>query len=348
MLRSAARLLGLGTATPETFFTQPESIERLARIWKLDAAAHRRFERIALNCGIERRHIVRPPEEAVRLTTGERMQAYAKAAPDLAATAAARALSSIDLDPGAVTDLVVVSCTGFSAPGVDVELVERLGLARSVRRTGIGFMGCFGGISGLRTAAATAGADPAAVVLVVCIELCSLHGRDDADPQNQVASALFADGAAAAVVAGATAPVAGEPIGGVDLGLTTVVPEARSWMTWTISDAGFVMTLDRRVPEAIREVAPSFLARAAGDGPPLPALAVHPGGPDILRAVAGAAPNIDITASESVLRSHGNMSSATILFVLEALHAGGASWPCLLLAFGPGLTVEGLRIHPVR
>lgn len=370
----AAHLIGIGTAVPDAVWSQTVVEERLASLWQLNGDALNRWRRIIAGSQVDTRHAVLPAEDVMTMSTHQRMESYAALAPSLAADAAAASLRAADRRVDEVTDLIVVSCTGFSAPGVDVELVRRLGLRPGTRRTIIGFMGCFGGIIGLRTADHACRADPNAVALVVCVELCSLHVRDDRDPQNMVAAALFGDGAAAAVVAGDGAEAnraAGDrmprasPLGTLGVSQSHLLANGRDWMTWTITDAGFAMTLTRDVPVALRRHLAHVLAHAdtAADSHddaanPLYApgrdirrarsLAVHPGGPGILDAVRSALPDAspsDLDVAASVLRSIGNVSSGTILFVLRALLERGQPLPALLLAFGPGLSIETLRLE---
>ena len=344
-------LLGLGTAVPALALTQREIARRLARAWGLRGPKLDRWRRIVEGSRIERRFGVMLPERVVGLSTEARMAAYERHAAALAAPAAARALAAAGVRPDRVTDLVVVTCTGFAAPGLDVDLVERLGLAPTVRRTVVGFMGCFGAIIGLRSALGVTRAEPGAIGLVVCLELCSLHLRMATDPENLVASALFSDGAAAAVV-GSPSRAGGSggsrPIGALTFGASRLIVEGRDWMSWRITDAGFAMTLDRRVPAALAANVAAIVEAAA---PIRPAChLVHPGGAAILDAVERSL-DLDgdggLDAARAVLRGYGNMSSATLLFVLAEALAAGCGPPALLLAFGPGLSVESLLLLPV-
>ena len=336
----APTLGGLGFAHPSRRCTQSEITETLIDLWGLNPTAAGRFRRIAEGTGIEARYAVRPLESVIGLGTGARMAIYEQEAPTIAADAARAALEAAGETPERITDLVVVSCTGFSAPGLDVALIDALGLDPSVRRTGVGFMGCFGAITGLRTAIGACSADPRGVALVVCLEFCTLHLRNDRGIENQVASALFGDGAAAAVVRGTGAGGGGPALG---LGGSRVLPEGRDWMSWRVTDAGFAMTLTRDVPVALREGLGAFVA---GLRPSPASYVVHPGGPDILDAAAVAlgadAPGLAV--SREVLRAFGNMSSATVLFALDAALREAAPTPALLLAFGPGLTIEALSV----
>lgn len=342
-------LLGLGTANPTLRWSQEDLATEMAAIWGLRGEALERWRRIVAGSEIDQRCGVLPVRDVVGMSTAQRMAAYEAHAPALAAEAARRALERSNVPPERVTDVLVVTCTGFAAPGVDVELIRRLGLRADVRRTIIGFMGCFGAMTGLRTAAGATSADPAGVALLVCVELCSLHMRADRDVQNQVAAALFADGAAAAVVAGREARGLGEGavIARVGPSHSRLIERGRDWMSWRITDDGFAMTLTREVPAALRRCIGQFVTSTV---PPQPrTLVVHPGGPGILDAVgAGLALDgrDDLDAARAVLRRSGNMSSATVLYVLEEALRRGGELPALLMAFGPGLSVEGQVLLP--
>ncbi|MCI0363301.1 MAG: type III polyketide synthase [Phycisphaerales bacterium] len=358
------RLLAVSVATPALCRSQVEIEQTMAQLWNLKGVALQRWKRIIEGTGIERRYGVMPPEDVIGLTTAQRMQAYERLAPPLAAEAALRAIQTCGITADRITELIVVSCTGMSAPGVDVALIERLGLRPTVRRSMIGFMGCFGGISGLRAAVGACAADPDAVALVVCVELCSLHMRAQSDAQSQVAAALFSDGAAAAIVASGkrfqepfldispgdgTAHTKGflEPFSGprLTVGTSLLLPEGKDWMSWRITDTGFAMTLTRDVPVALRDAIGEFVAGAALGRPAT--LIVHPGGPGILDAVDGGL-NLQgacgLDAARFVLQQFGNMSSGTILFVLHEALRRGCRLPALMLAFGPGLTIESMQI----
>jgi alkylresorcinol/alkylpyrone synthase len=346
----AARLMSIGTAVPARRLLQADIQETMASIWGLRGADLDRWRRIIEGTGIETRHGTLLPEAVVGLTTGERMIAYEQFAPALAHEAARQAVAKSGLDADDITDLIVVSCTGFSAPGVDATLARSLGLRPTVRRMTIGFMGCFGAISGLRAGVGACCANGNAVVLVVCVELCSLHMRADHDAQSQVASALFADGAAAAVLVSADAEggdAQGGGIGRVNTGASLLIEEGRDWMTWRITDTGFAMTLTREVPMALRRALAKFVRETSESS--IRSFAIHPGGPGILDA-ADAALELNggrgLEAARAVLRRIGNVSSATVLFVFEELLARRHPLPALLLAFGPGLTLESIVVTP--
>ena len=352
------RLVGLGTATPSLNLGGPEAGERLARLWRLTGDDLDRWSRIVAATGIETRYCVMPVEEVMGLSTQARMEAYEQCAPGLAESAGRSALADAGVAARDVTDLIVVSCTGFSAPGVDVALVERLGMRPTVRRTLVGYMGCFGAIVGLRTAVGASLACPAGVCLVVCVELCSLHVRPDRSTENQVTSALFGDGASAAVIVGEHSRPAhrevgwGRVLGRVTTGCARLITRGRDWMTWRITDAGFAMTLSRKVPAALGGAIASIVDESTDSHGLRPdSYIVHPGGPGILDVIDDALVldgGFGIEAAREVLRRYGNMSSGTVLFVLAEAIRRGHRPPALLLAFGPGLAVESLLILPDR
>jgi len=276
--------------------------------------------------------------------TGARMAAYERHAPPLGCAAAAAALADAGIGPERVAHVVTVTCTGFMAPGLAVHLVRSLGLRSDVTRTQVGFMGCHGALVGLRTAAALAATTPGRAALVVAVELCSLHFQYGWDPGAVVANALFADGAGAAVVTTGRSGHGNAPV----LAATGswLAPGSEEAMTWRIGDRGFRMTLSPEVPALIRrDLRQGLEPWLEGQGLTVGDVggwAVHPGGPRILTAVTEAL-DLDPTAvdiSRSVLAEHGNMSSPTVLFVLDRLRSAGAPRPWVALGFGPGLTTE--------
>lgn len=284
--------------------------------------------------------------------TGRRNQTYVEAAPVLFLDAAARALAAAPgLEPADVTHVITVSCTGFYAPGPDYAVVRGLGLSPATQRYHLGFMGCYAAFPALRAARSFCQADPDAVVLVVCVELCTLHLSSADDPDTILASSVFADGAAAAVVTGRSVRSPGAVLE-LDAFETVLTPTGEQEMAWTIGDAGFEMTLSGYVPKIIERhlgdaIAPLF---AAGSGRGELELgdvdywAIHPGGRSILDRVQRALDLSDaqLDPSREVLRTCGNMSSATVLFILRDLLHGAAapSGRVCAMAFGPGLTVE--------
>ena len=273
-----------------------------------------------------------PPEPP---GTHARMAVYAREAPELALAAIGK-LGEL----GAVTHMVVASCTGFTAPGLDQVIARRLGLAPTVERVVIGFMGCYAGVTALRTAGHIVRSDPAARVLVVAVELCSLHLQPTERLESLLAMAQFADGAGAALV---TAEGPGLALGE---GLSLTLEDSHELITWTIGDTGFAMELSGEVPGRLADALADeeVAATVTGGEPAIEARAVHPGGKSILDAVERGMmlPPEKLATSRAVLQECGNMSSATVLFVLERLMAERPKTG-IALAFGPGLAMEGLR-----
>ena len=252
-------------------------------------------------------------------STAQRMARFHAPALDLAQNA----VDDLDLGPGErarITHLIVASCTGFSAPGLDFRLMRAAGLPDSVERTMIGFMGCFAAVNALRLARHIVRSEPAARVLVVNVELCSLHMQEQWELTKLLSFLLFGDGASAALV---TADPEGISLGAFR---TEVVARTKELITWDIGDAGFEMHLSGQVPGQIRR-----FARDAGaallrrlDIRDAAHWAIHAGGRTILDAVQdglGLTPDA-LRHSRGVLRDFGNMSSATLMFVLARIMAG--------------------------
>ena len=351
-------LHGIGTAVPTQSLSQAEALEVAYRINAESPEQARLMDRIYQKTKVLNRGSVLLGKEAdggmnrKRLSfygtespgTEERMQAFGEHAGQLALQAAREALNDSGFRPSAITHLVTVSCTGFQSPGVDLFLIDKLGLSAAVQRTHVGFMGCHGALNGLRVAHAFAEMDPSAVVLLCAVELCSLHMSYGWHPEQVVANALFADGAAAVVGS------AGPPRSDRDLVLqgsgSMVIPDSADLMHWEIGDHGFSMGLSPLVPATVGAALfpwlQDWLQTRAVDLSEIRSWAVHPGGPKILSTCAealGLDPEL-LDDSRVVLQDHGNMSSATILFILERLRRRSVAGPCLALAFGPGLSAE--------
>lgn len=312
-------------------------------------------------------------------TTAHRLERYPEEALPLAAAACRAALDDADVDPAQVGQLVVVSCTGFSAPGVDIGLIDTLGLSPTVGRTMVGFMGCHGAMNGLRVARSLAApgmsqapaqqnksarGEDGGYVLMCCVELCTLHFQYGWDPQKVVANALFADGAAAVVGQADNAIAPLKPADGRSPSAGSVpqtaprvtahgsylLPDSRDLMTWLIRDHGFEMTLSPKVPDLIRKhlrawIEP-WLAEQGLTIPQVQGWAIHPGGPRVISAAEEA---LDLSPgagdpSRDILRDCGNMSSPTVLFILDRLRKNNTPRPWVALAFGPGLTIEATLI----
>ncbi len=365
-------LCGLGTAVPEHSISQADAAELVLPFNAATADQARVLRELYRRAGVRCRHSVvlqdsgpelaassrqstyQPPSEQQPFgpTTAERMRLYEQYAGTLAALATRRALLDAQLDAAEMTHLVTVSCSGFQAPGWDIDLLSAVGLSASVARTHIGFMGCHGALNGLRVADAFVRSDPHACVLLCCVELCSLHHQYGWSPDRVVSNALFADGAASAVLTqrGTAEDVRSRKIKLLASG-SVVLPDTLSDMSWRIGDHGFEMTLSARVPDLIRQhLRPwlqEWLVSLGRRFEDVAHWAFHPGGPRILSA-AGAALGLQReqwAVSEAILAEYGNMSSPTILFILDRLSRAPSAGLCVALAFGPGLTIEATLLE---
>lgn len=312
----------------------------------------RLFGRMAARSGISHRYSVLAPDPDDQHIDAERF--YRRGGfPGTAARMAAfsahalpLALASVDdlaaaEGPGwqsGLTHLIVTCCTGFVAPGLDAELIDRLGLDAGVERTLVGFMGCNAAFNGLKLARHIVRSEPRARVLVLSLELCTLHLQETPDLEQALSFLIFADGCAAALVSA-------EPRGlRLDRFASAMLKEGAGLITWRIGGSGFDMHLSGDLPAALSRTLPGHAAGLAGQRPrdEIAHWAVHPGGRSILDAVEQA---LELDAgrlgpSRSVLDAYGNMSSATILFVLRRMLDDGGQGHGLAFGFGPGLSVE--------
>ncbi|MEO8874472.1 MAG: type III polyketide synthase [Polyangiaceae bacterium] len=277
-------------------------------------------------------------------STGERMKLYETFAPKLAVDT----VMKLDLGTAAktITHVITTSCTGMIAPGIDQDLIEQCGLSPSVERTNVGFMGCYAAINALKLARHIVRSEPKSRVLMVNLEMCSLHLQEAQSIEQLLSFLVFGDGCAASVVSA-------DPRGlAIDSFFAAMVPGTRPLITWKIRDLGFDMFLSGKVPATIaagvRAVASEILSGSTASEIDL--WAVHPGGRSILDAVEHGlelAPTA-LNVSRDVLQRFGNMSSATVMFVLESILGSSKKGErgCAM-SFGPGLTAETMLFHRV-
>ena len=373
------RLLSIETAVPDTVIRQEDVSRLFAEQPGMTRLGTRVVRSAFAGAGVSTRHTVLPELGVVASGTVDggdaaaspfvdptarhlrspgthaRNQLYTEHAKRMFVTAARAALDAAapGIELADVTHVITVSCTGFFAPGPDVRVTKDLGLPADVKRMHLGFMGCNAAFPALQAAYTACRADPDAVVLVVCVELCTLHLHVRNDPDTVMGNALFADGAAAAVVTARDVAVPGAALELVDFE-TTLAPVGEDELAWSVGDEGFEMILGAYVPRIIDDHVTDALAPllrrtglAVGD---IPQWAVHPGGRSILDKVEsrlGLAEK-QMLPSREVLREAGNMSSATILFVLARLLQTGTPGHVAAMAFGPGLSIESalLRLLP--
>lgn len=279
--------------------------------------------------------------------TKARMEIFGKEAPKIASDAVMDCLENSNTHASEITHLVLVSCTGMLAPGVELSLMQNLGLSDSIERYCIHFMGCYAAFTGLKLADKIIRAEPKAKVLVVCVELCTLHFQKDYSEDNLLANSLFGDGAAAALV---SAEGKGLEIDGY---MSHVLREGDEDMAWGIGDFGFEMKLTKYIPslldEGIHSLKDVFEKRFSISR--VKNFAIHPGGKQILDKVSNAfgLPAGSNDHAMQILRNFGNMSSVTILFVLDRMMRDSEiTNEILAMGFGPGLTMEVMHLNKIE
>lgn len=361
----------IGTANPEHRIKQSSILRFMTNAFGLDENNALRLKKIYDHSGIDYRYSVIPDfgEEnfdnyeffAQNATlepfpcTQNRLKLYQHTAADVAAEAVRDCIKF--LPPGQlsqITHLITVSCTGMHAPGIDIELVEKLGLDRHIERTCINFMGCYGALNALKVADYICRADESATVLVVCIELCTLHFQKENTLDNWVANSLFSDGAAAVIIKNTQQTASTKASLILKTFYSEFVPEAHNEMGWTVGNMGFEMKLTSKVSKLIKShikpITESLLAKAGLSFRDIGAFAVHPGGKKILEAseIALGIPPTGNRFAYDTLREYGNMSSATVLYVLKKIMEDTEAIQnenILGFAFGPGLTVESMILE---
>ncbi len=356
-------ITALGSSVPAFRFSQEEIGGFMKRHMALDERESRLVDRLVRQTKIDSRYSVIPdygrepsgfefyPRNQVLDPfpgVGQRMQYYRSHALPLARAAALQCLGKASVDAAAITHLVVVSCTGMYAPGLDIDLIGDLGMHSAIARTCVNFMGCYAAFHALKMAASAVRADPSARVLIVCVELCSLHFQKDGPAGSRLlTNMLFGDGASAALVEGEKA--GDTPALRLLDFASDLFPEGEEDMTWEIADTGFAMKLTARVPgilkSGVKSVFDRLLEKEEYSKKQVSHYVFHPGGPRVLEALEKAL-GIGVEANRlayEVLREYGNMSSATLFFILQRLSEGGGLEDgdlVLSAAFGPGLTCE--------
>ncbi len=353
-----SKIISIGTALPAYKHSQDKILGFMKDAYKLNDVEKRKLKFLYHQGGIDTRYSAVPDYSCEKnawefypATPGmepfpnleKRMDWYNEKAAPLALAAIHNCLQKTKEKK--ITHLITVSCTGMSAPGLDIELMQLLNLPASTFRTSINFMGCYAAIHALKIADAFCKADKSARVMIVCIELCTLHFQKENTLENLTSSMLFADGAAAAMVSGDDAQ---EGLS-IDHFYSSVAHPGKNDMAWTISSKGFLMTLSSYVPQLIKNnfeaLLHSALLEAKMDKDKIARWCIHPGGRKILEAVQQSLhlEKKDLQESYDVLKNYGNMSSPTILFVLqnimnEIIHTKKEN--IFGAAFGPGLTME--------
>lgn len=361
-----SKILSIATAVPSFRHRQERILDFMSTVYGLSETDNRKLRFLYRQSGIATRHSVipdyslspeawefypKPDEEKAFPGLESRMRWYESHAPGLSVEASEACLSG-RLEASELTHLITVSCTGMSAPGLDIQVMERLGLPASVFRTSVNFMGCYAAIHAMKIADMVCRTDPAAKVLIVCTELCTLHFQRDPTPDNMASSLLFSDGSAALLMVSDAHPGKGLRIEGFHSEVST---KGKADMAWELSSTGFLMTLSGYVPDLIGEDIPGLvdraLARYGVERDRITHWCVHPGGRRILEAVEKslALPSDALDRSRKVLLEFGNMSSPTILYVLKEMMdepSAMAEKGLFGVAFGPGLTMETFLASP--
>lgn len=366
-----ATISAIGTANPAYKRNQMDVAELITNALKLRPAEKRLLKTVYKSTGIDERYSVLtdycsepgnfeffPNDSELPFpSTADRMKIYKDNALKLSLSAITDCLKQIsDFDKNTITHLITVSCTGMYAPGVDIEIIEQLNLKTTLQRTAIQFMGCYAAFNGLKIANDICKANPTAKVLLVSVELCTLHFQKSMDLDSVIANAIFADGAACALIEANPQHDKYFSLSGFHC---DILPQSNHEMAWSIGNNGFDIVLSSYVPDVINRGIRVFIERLLDQYrmqiTDINFFAIHPGGIKILQACEDALKikQHDLKYAYHVLRHYGNMSSATILFVLKAIwediNNRDHDKQILGCAFGPGLTVESmlLKIHHV-
>lgn len=360
--KPAAAILGIGTALPAHSIAQDDIAELIASSLQDSPDLARFARRIFRSCGVETRYTCEPsylgsPEDCRYLPTGdisqipttkERMDTYKREALPLGMEAAKKALNEASMSPEQITHLITVSCTGQYLPGLDVMLIGELGLSPRVNRLPLIFQGCAAGLKAIQMARDVVLGAPGSQVLVVCVELCSLHFQPAKEREALFAASFFGDGAASCII--------GSPMEKhshymeLGRGYSVLLPDSTEDMTWEVGNTGYDLYLSPRIPKLLGTHLETELANLL-EGDKLPELwAIHPGGRGIVDSVQEvmSLTEDDTKYSREILRTVGNLSSVTIMFVLKAMRRemkqmGEKSAEGVAMAFGPGLTAELMR-----
>ena len=345
------RLVSLATAVPPIDLEQEGVTRRAAELFGVTSSAYEWLAPIYRNADIDNRHSCVPFEWYLQdHSFGERNQTFIDNAVALLEEAAAKALDEAGLTAADIDSIVTVCTTGIATPSLDARLMRRMDFRADVERTPVFGLGCAGGVLGLARAAALARAKPNSHVLLLVVEICGLTFRyRDRSKSNLIATALFGDGAAAAVVSCrpdyTDAPRLG-PAG------EHTWPDSLDVMGWDVADDGLKVIFSRDIPTLVREdlrpVVDAFLAKHGGDLNDIAGFICHPGGAKVLDALEDCfgLQRGDLRYAREVLRAHGNMSAATVLFVLRRALDQGARGPQLMTTLGPGFTAGLMVVEP--
>jgi len=341
-------LLSIATAVPPTSVEQSEAKARARRAFGGSPALFDRLAGVFDNAGIAKRHIVAPPEWYEEgHGWRDRNAIYLEASEAMFIEAAEKAIDRAGLNPDEIDGVVTVSTTGIATPSLEARAGPRIGLRGDVRRLPVFGLGCAGGVNGLATAARMAAADPGSNWLFVTVETCSISIRlDSVDPAAVVATALFGDGAAAAVVTSGEHSLA-RIVGSAE----KLWPDTQRIMGWDVEDPGLAVVFDRAIPPFIEaelaQAVDEMCVKLGISRADISRFCCHPGGVKVIDAIETALElnQGELNLEREVLRDYGNMSAPTVLFVLERLIEQGLPERVMMTAFGPGFTCAGLLLE---
>ncbi len=352
------RIASAASAFPKHYYTQKVLLERLQDYWGDQLKNPLLLARLHRNVTVDGRYLAIPAEQYVDIKTwGEANNIWIRVAQELGEQALCRALQTAGLQPSDLGALLFTTVTGVASPSIDALLINRMGLPANIRRTPIFGLGCVAGAAGIARSADYVRAYPKQAAALVSVELCSLTlQREDLSVANLISSGLFADGAAAVIVTGPEFESSGQEISGPKILATRSVfyPSTEEMMGWDISEKGFRIILSTEVPTLIRENlgrdVDAFLADNGHKRDDLKSFVLHTGGPKVLDASADALGlhNGQLDASWDCLRKVGNLSSASVLCVLEDVMKNRRPDPGslgLLAAMGPGFCSELLLLQ---
>ena len=341
-------LISLATALPPHVVEQSEAKLRAREAFGGRKELFDRLSGVFDNAGIARRHIVAPPDWYMSPHGWhDRNALYLAAAEQLFVDAACAAIDKAGLKPNEIDGVVTVSTTGIATPSLDARCASRVGFRSDIRRVPVFGLGCAGGVNGLSLASRLARADPGSLWLFVTVETCSISIRlDSDDPAAIVATALFGDGAAAAVVTSGTHSLA--HIGG---SAEKLWPDTLRIMGWDVEDPGLSVVFDRAIPPFVEAQLADAVNEMCGEleiaRDEIDRFCCHPGGVKVIDAIESALElnQGELNLEREVLRDYGNMSAPTVLFVLDRLLDRGLPDKVMMTAFGPGFTCAGLLLE---
>jgi len=353
-----ANIISIATASPTYAHKQEDILQYMQNVYQLDAEEKRKLGFLYHHSGIEKRHSV-IPDYGNNVTNlkflpqnnfdpfpniDQRMELYKSKAASISIEAIIKCIDT-HIHTDQITHLITISCTGMSAPGLDLEIMEAMELSPTLFRTSINFMGCYAAIHGLKLAKFICDSEPDAQVVIVATELCTLHFQKEYTIENASSSLLFADGAAAVLISNTLTSSKALQIESFH---SQVAFQGKKDMAWEISSKGFLMTLSSYIPQLIKEDIELLVAAALHKKglkhQEIPYWCIHPGGKKIVDVIEQklALTAAQTTFARKVLAENGNMSSPTILFVLkEIMESSIQSGERIFgIAFGPGLTME--------